>query len=116
MVHNPLLTFLMPSVSYTGVQECAGTDYQLCLRDVLSSAPGAAHTVHLRPHGILAQHQRPHRLCHSGRSGPFFFWKPPVHGGTWPMILFLSATATDLNLIFLVCFSNLFLSQNIKCF
>lgn len=51
----------------TGVQECAGTDHQLCLRDVLSPAPSSTHPVHIWPHGVLPQYQWPHRLCYSGK-------------------------------------------------
>lgn len=49
-----------------GVQKCTGTDHQFCLRDVLSLTSRPAHSVHLWPHGVLPQHQWPHRLCYSG--------------------------------------------------
>lgn len=51
---------------FAGVQKRPGTDHQFCLRDVLSLTPRPAHSVHLRPHGVLPQHQWPHRLCYSG--------------------------------------------------
>lgn len=60
---------------FAGVQKCAGTDHQLRLRDVLPPAPGPAHPVHLWPHGVLTEHQWPHRLCHSGVC--LFFFQPP---------------------------------------
>lgn len=51
---------------FAGVQKCTGTDHQFCLRDVLSLTSRPAHSVHLWPHGVLPQHQWPHRLCYSG--------------------------------------------------